>query len=309
MSKTKLGYPKIGHGWLALLLVIGVVLLASPHIELFLDKVTFTKGLLSFLGDLGASFIIGVVLVYTLELFTRKRQLQENQKFIDEVNKNVLASVYKRIIPESSFKEVEDTLLNARVERTNYEISLVLKEFPSELADDGIEQVNIDEHFLVHMHSSYTIRNLSSFRREHPVLFGVEVPVEKALEKFVQIDSFNIDGEEYVDDSDGEDPGKANLEKATTVTLEPYSSISVKMQGTTVKRKIDSEVWASIVPSDGVVVRIEAPNDIELNCRANHSKEIVFCEGHEQKQERVWKLEHGILPYQSIVAWWNGSKK
>lgn len=309
MKQPETKYPKVGHGWLVLLLLIGLVLLAVPHIELLLHKTTFVNGLLAFLGDLGASFIIGVVLVYTLELFTRKRQLQENQKFIDEVNKNVLSSVYKRIIPESSFKEVEDTLLNARVERTNYEISLVLKDFPPELAGDGLEGVNVDEHFLVHMHSSYSIRNLSSFKREHTVLFGVEVPVEKALEKFVKIDSFNIDGNEYIEHSDGDEPGKANLEKATTVSLEPYSSVSVKMQGTTVKRKIDSEVWASIVPSDGVVVRIEAPNNIELNCRANHSKEIVFCEGHEQKQERVWKLEHGILPYQSIVAWWNGSKK
>jgi hypothetical protein len=308
MSKAKLGYPKVGHGWLALLLVVGVVLLAIPHIELFLDKVTFTKGLLSFLGDLGASFIIGVVLVYTLELFTRKRQLEENQKFIEDVNKNVLASVYKRIVPESAFKEVEDTLLNARVERTNYEISLVLKDFTTEMVGD-LEDVNIDEHYLVHMHSSYTIKNLSGFKREHRVLFGVEVPVEQALEKFVKIDSFSIEGKEYIETNDADVPGKANLEKSKIVTLEPHSSLSVKMKGTTVKRKIDSEVWASIVPSDGIIVRIEAPKKIQLNCRANHSKEIVFCEGHDEKREKVWKLEHGILPYQSVVVWWNGSKK
>jgi len=100
----------------------------------------------------------------------------------------------------------------------------------------------------------------------------------------------------------------ANIEKSEVVTLEPFGQVTVKMTGTTVKRKIDSEVWASVLPSDGVVVRIEAPTDIELHCRANHSKSIVKCETHDAKMERVWKLEHGMIPYQSIIVWWNGCK-
>jgi len=87
-----------GHGWLVSLFLVGLVLMALPHIDIIFDQESFGEGLISYLADVGGSLLVGVVLVYTLEQFTRKRQQRENQKFIDDVNKNVLASVYKRKI-------------------------------------------------------------------------------------------------------------------------------------------------------------------------------------------------------------------
>lgn len=271
------------------------------------------------LKEVGIAILIAVVLIMTIEKFSHKKKeidLEEeteknrleliekenqNKIFLENCTTNVLQSVYKRYIPESTFVEVERCLLRGHCSRTDYLIDYTIRDFNQEDVDK-YNNNGSGEHFIVDVYSSYTLINMLDEEVKTDVFFGLEVPNEKEYSEITEITSFKVRKAEEITEavkvsSHGECHFKSN------VTLSPLEQVTIEMRGTTIKRKIDSEVWASRLPSDGIRVIVRAPENLEIHCKANNSHMM------KKVSTNFWELNHGIFPHQSIVLWWNGKNK
>ncbi len=234
-----------------------------------------------------------------------QRELQFS-RMLAQNGKTVLQSVYKRLIPEAAFKEVENILLNQRLERTNYRIEITLDELEQEQAGDDVDA---SLYFHMSMHSSYRLKNLTDKDYETMVTFGIEVPNEEKLSDITSVSSMKIGGEEFIERGDIEiRQGKHACEVSVKVKVPASGFLDVAMQGVTVKRRIDSEMWASLIPSDGLVISIMAPKGVDIECKSIHSKPLKLLEGCTNSNRKTFHLNYGIIPFQSILAWWNGEK-
>ncbi|WP_417447829.1 hypothetical protein [Idiomarina abyssalis] len=233
----------------------------------------------------------------------QKRQLQKELTALHQQNaKNVLSSVYQRLIPEAAFKEIESVLFNARLERKRYNIGIILRKLEN---IEGMSNAELSEYLALTMHSSYRLYNLTDKEYDTKVEFGLEIPNEQKLQQVTKIDSIMINGEEKL--SEGKSTKNNHIcDASVPVKIPAKGYIDVSMSGQSVKRKIDSEVWASLMPSDGVIVSIEGPDGLEIECRPNHSKQFEIRPTPKNINKKQFELNHGILPHQSIVAWWNG---
>ena len=71
-----------------------------------------------------------------------------------------------------------------------------------------------------------------------------------------------------------------------------------------VKRHTDMEVLGSVIPSDSLKLTVSTPDqDIDVCAYANHIEDLEVMM--EDPGIKVWYLDYGILPYQSISFWWS----
>lgn len=234
------------------------------------------------------------------DLLAQREDLYE--KLMDRNSQTVLTSVYKRFIPEAAFIEVEKVLLQQKVERRNYRMEIALEPIPK---TENINGIDLNSYFLLAMHSSYRLHNLTNEDLDTHVKFGIEIPNENKLKNLTKISSLTIDGNEMVSANNIEATEHACI-ISVPVKIPAHDCISATMEGVTVKRRVDSEIWASVIPSDGVVITLTAPEGVDIQCKANHSQQLKLLPGSLRSNRKTYHLPFGIIPYQSIVAWWNG---
>lgn len=279
--------------------LIGIILISiykiylpaegQPHISLYLFK------------EIGMAMVIAIMLVYSIELVTRKRHDLAAEKWQNEANKNVFRSIYKRYIPEAVFAEVESCLLNSKVYRDDYTINYTLRDM-----EEHELKMASNDHFIAEVKSRYTLINTTDSDIKHLVTVNLDVPNEDDFVKFTTITSVKADNVELlkacpiVTDVDG----KCLFQSEIIVSAGGQKEII--MQGQTAKRKIDSEVWSSRLPSTGLDIFITSPAGVEVKCNANNSSKIIMNEARNFSNVEVWELKNGIFPYQSVIMWWNG---
>lgn len=120
------------------------------------------------------------------------------------------------------------------------------------------------------------------------------------------MDEITIDGESFSGDTLEDEKIKeltdTHMIYRKTVSIPPAGQIKVSMRSHTVKRKLDMEVWSSRVPSEGLTLRVRAPADIPIHATANHSEALQ--KNRTDATSTIWKLDHGIFPFQSVIFWW-----
>ncbi len=67
-----------------------------------------------FFKELGVAGVIALILVFTIEKFTRQRHEKAANTLVEKINNNLFHAIYKRYIPEEVFSEVEKSLLKNR---------------------------------------------------------------------------------------------------------------------------------------------------------------------------------------------------
>lgn len=188
--------------------------------------------------------------------------------------------------------------------RDQYEITYTLREMTAQ----DLGGLN-DEHFVADVKSSYVLKNMTDENLTHTLKTNLEVPNEPAYVQFTEISSYQINEEERLTHG----PVKSNehglCEAEIQVSVPAGGSVRVLMTGKTVKRRIDGETWSSRLPSTGVTLFITAPDGVEVNCTAKHSKKIIPNKARDFAKTKVWELKHGVFPFQSVILYWNGTKK
>lgn len=78
-------------------------------------------------------------------------------------------------------------------------------------------------------------------------------------------------------------------------------------EATLIKQKLDQEIWASRIPSDGIKLTVSIPSkDLVVYANALHSEPLLPIINNDATKS--WELNHGIFPFQSVVFWWCGKE-
>lgn len=293
--------------------IMGLFGIATLLLAAWMSEVLDVKGNLYLkvatiaVAELGVAIIIALLLILTIEHHTRKMQKKDSDLLNNRVNRNVFEAFLKRSIPEAVYDEVQDCMLNNNVLRTDYSVDYRL-DF---LSDSDIKEHNIPpdlvrNYLACTIYSSYTLKNLTKVRISPDVQMHIELPSDKELHRCVEITDVKFNEQplhrrKLQDHTDFKD--KIHRIFRCNKGIEPDSSIRVQVTAKTIKRKLDSEVWASRLPSNGMTLTVRAPRSIRVKAEANHSKELKHHRS--ANDTSVWELRHGIFPFQSLIFWWD----
>lgn len=285
-------------GVLALWVYLVVFLISA--LLLFFSHVIEHKAWSLFIQELGFAGIIALILIFTIEKFSRARHQRAADNLVREINENLFHAIYERYIPAEAFAEVEKTLLKAKVFRRNHEVTYTLTNLP-----DKSSGVECERHVECLAQSSYILENITSGEVEHEVTLNLEMPIDKGWIEYLKIRQVVINKAQL---------DQATVEKHTSdtsaqrrfsypVKIPPGGRITVRTEATLVKRKLDQEIWTSRVPSDGLKLMVTIPSqDLEVFAHANHPEDLEITLNNDGTKK--WELNFGMLPFQSIAFWW-----
>jgi hypothetical protein len=90
----------------------------------------------SFLKELGFAGIIALIVIFTVERFSKGRHVKESNEFVEslinKINNSMFHAIYDRNLPHPIFKEIEEVVLSSQAytkdSRLDYTISFSIKD-------------------------------------------------------------------------------------------------------------------------------------------------------------------------------------
>jgi hypothetical protein len=248
----------------------------------------------AFLHELSFAGFIALIVIMTIERFTRERHLAEARNLISVINKNLFYAIYQRYIPPVVFREVERLLLSCDAFRTNYAITYSIEP----IADDQL-------HYVCAAQSSYELHNRADDEITHVVKLNLEKPLNVAHQPLCKILSVRIGNHILTDEEIAKHTsvGKTQIHFSYPTKVAPQSALKVDVAGTLIKQVTDMELWRTTLPAEGFRVTVSAPNGVTVEANSIHSQpaEVVHCAGN----KKTWEISGGLLPTQGMVFWWH----
>lgn len=280
-------------------LVVGLVslvlLLTSPLFAA--EWPVFTH----FLQEVGFAGIISLIVIFTIERFSRSRHERAAHALVEKMNNDLFHAIYKRYIPEEVFVEVEKCLMQSGVFRRGHDVNYTIQNI-----DEDDVDVDCNMHVKCLAQSRYILHNITKREVSHPVILMLERPVDPKWDNHCKIKSVKINGVK-LSDKEIEDSTKkteAQFVFCRDVIIPPSGTLEVVTSASLLKQKADSEIWASRLPSDGMKLTVSMPSkDIKVFAKALHSEKLVSIL--DNNVTKSWELKHGMFPFQSIVFWWH----
>ena len=260
-----------------------------------------------FLSELGIAGIVALIIIFTIDRFTRVRHENAANDLIRRMNKDLFHAIYNRYIPTSVFGEVEECLLKSNVLRTEYAIDYSLNEITvAEAEEHGISVADRESHLFCGVFSKYRLNNLSDKLHVHTMEMHLEIPIDENMQRFVRVDGVRADGKDLSEKEITESCSKTSthLVFKYDVQIPPNGHMDVSTNCHSIKRKTDMEVWSSRLPSDGLILRVITQGDVNVSATANHSQALTK-ETINNGKVMIWQLNYGIFPFQSIIFWWD----
>lgn len=254
----------------------------------------------SILKELGTAGIVSLVIIFTIERFTRTKTQKAADRLLERINADLFYAIYKRYIPNDVFVEVERALLHASVFRTDHEIYYTIENI-----DEPLDRVDISQYVRCRAQSRSRLKNVTGGPILHNVVLTLERPLDDALVKHCRIVSVKV-GDVFL--------ASAEVEKHTTATdtqivfrypvqIDAGKVLDVATDSLLLKGRTDQEIWASRVPSSGTSLTVSIPGrDLKVMANALHSEQLQPVLNTDVTKK--WELKHGMFPYQSVVFWW-----
>lgn len=254
-----------------------------------------------FFKEIGFAGIISLIVIFTVESFSRKRHEKAADALVEKINSDLFHAVYKRYIPEVVFAEVEKCLMHSGVFRHGHEVNYTIENLKG---DAGAGDCN--KHVKCLAQSRYTLRNVTEGEIDHPVILTLERPINPKLDGHCKIISMKINGNELKDEDilESTETTESQVVFRRNVKIPARGDVEVCSSSILLKQKTDSEIWASRLPSDGFKLTISMPGkDIKVFASALHSEKLTPILNNEVTKS--WELKHGMFPFQSVVFWWH----
>lgn len=253
-----------------------------------------------FLRDLGMAGFIALIIIFTIEKFTRERNNAAADRLIEKINGNLFRAIYRRYVPDEVFVEVEESLMFSSVFRTGHEVY-----YSIQVVDEPIDGIDCTKYVQCEARSNYMIKNLSDGPIHHDVVMTIERPLEEKLVNRCKILSVKIGKDNLSSDQILAATTLTDSQKVFrhAITLEKNEKIAIATSAALLKQKTDSEIWASRIPSDGITITVSVPGrDLAVNAHALHRQELEPIMN--TPVLKKWALRYGMFPYQSVVFWW-----
>lgn len=254
-----------------------------------------------FVKEIGFAGLISLILVFTIEKFTRGRHERAADKMVEKINFNLFHAIYKRHIPNETMAALEKTLFRSGVFRRQHELHYDIVSLPQN-AD-----MKCEKHVKCTASSRYKLENVTDSNITHSVVLTIERPIDSELEALCKIESVQIGSDNLTRQQIDAATSKtdAQIVFSHPIFLKSRQSVVIQSTAVLVKRKTDQEIWSSRIPSDGIKLTVSVPGkDLKVLANALHHEPLESLLSNESSSS--WELRHGTFPFQSIVFWWSG---
>ncbi len=251
------------------------------------------KTVASFLKELSFAGFIALIVIFTVERFSKERHRLETESLVRDINKNLFHAIYSRYIPNKVFREVERLLLNVDVYRKGYSVIYTIED----IEGDPI-------HYKCTAQSSYEIENLTEEPIDHSVGLALEKPLNDGMVGLCRIDSVKIGDKQLSQEEIAEHTTVSETQVVLSypIKIPSRSSVKVNQIGSLIKLKTDQELWLSRVPSDGFRLTVFVPKGVNVYANAVHSGAAELV--HDAGTKKAWEINEGMIPCQGFVFWW-----
>lgn len=300
-----------GLGFLSILISKSLSLVPTEH---WTYELAWFFGLLT--KELGVALMIAAALGYTVEALAREKHQRELNNFKQEISENVLAAVFKKIVPDSIFEEIRRGVLEQTIVKRNSSLNYDLLEIPQDEQDAlALEEAEKGSYLKCEITSRHELVNLAdSPIKGHEIKAGVSCDLHSKLADHLKIHHVTIrnldtgEEESYQDQSLEEriDAGEQQgfLLFKVLKELPARSKFEITVCSTTYKRIADTDVWTTLFPTENMSVTIRYPDSIKVSARSHHSKPLREETHNPKMNEKTYILEHGVFPHQGIAFWW-----
>lgn len=235
----------------AILILFGILVLLTGSSESIANKLTG-----ALISELGFAFFIAYVLGITLEIQSR---LEHDRK----IGRGILSYIYGIDLDNRMFFHTENHIFKSPFYRKE---ATVEYDF---FAKEG-DRVLIKQSF------SYLVQNISQKKLDYAIKSLVERPDKESLRHLLGKDEdyglnrLYVDGKKKKHNDvirarkEGEDTDEF-LSSSFVIPLEPGQSVRVKTINITEKYIIDTELWRSLRPCDGITLVVRWDRSFNLD--------------------------------------------
>lgn len=255
--------------------------------------------------ELGAAGLVAMFLVFTIERITRRRHQRAADELMEKINTDIFRAVYKRRVPEPVFVEFERLLLTTNVYRTGLEVIYILQsldDVDAREADPGGDYLRCT------IQSSFELRNLTENDISHPIYLFLDAPPASRFADLCGIDQVKLDGTALSSETIAQHlkPTEGGSRFNYRVEIPAGASVRIATTVHAVKPAINTEVWISSYPSDGLILTVTTIGiSLDVTARAAHTQRLD--QEMNNAVTRRWTLRRGLLPSQSVYFWWKPS--
>ncbi len=251
--------------------------------------------------EFGAAGLVAIFLIFTIERITRERHQRAADDLIERINTDIFRAIYKRRIPETVFVEFERLLLTTNVYRTHLEVIYTLQPF-----EGAATQPTKHGDFLhCSIHSTFELQNLTENDISHPIYLFIDASPDSRFADRCGIGQINIDGVPLAPEIIAQHLKATEGGSRFNYRVEIPAGKSVRIATTvnSIKPAINTEVWISSYPSDGLILTVTTLGvALDVNARAAHTQRLD--REIDNAVTRRWTLRRGLLPSQSVYFWW-----
>ena len=307
---------KIRRGILLSLLVVGIVaLLIGSFIEYSATN-EFGKSWLfqnktwvSLLKEIGFAALIAFAVTITIEQYTRRIDRERHEKEKADIKKSVFDAVFgiqspKHVI-DAAFREILSTEFVRSNHRSLYKMKISEFEVEGGTKIKGVLLTTFDDYELENVSHNPADMEIK-IEIEKPSLRGVRPP--KDLQKLV-VDGVEIGPDEIrAADLEWKDSNVFKRYEYKVKNVAPGGKVFVQMQVALVRGLDDTEVWYSLVPSDGLTLQVQLPPEIRsFGAFGIHRSDLQCTQNDLDEGYIEWRINSTTLPYQGIAFWWRHS--
>jgi|ERR1041384_3700192 hypothetical protein len=256
------------------------------------------------LNEIGIAGFVAMILAATIEYVSRKRDERRFKEEKEAIKSDVFEHVLGYKLPEGTFAELNEQILNASFIRKDFKVKYIL----SPLNDD-------DRFIKIQGQISYKVFNVTAGQKEFNFRTGIEkAPIvdfdNQVKFKVVKIRS---DGRDLLDLQD-EKTIKAAQDENTPRHLYIRKRFPIKGNqhvSTTIKfevvraREGGSEFFLTPLLALGFELFVDAWDGLEVSATAYLPEDLTDGDQHLKKQNSYhWVLERPILPFQGVYVSW-----
>jgi hypothetical protein len=286
----------LAFGLIGFSAILEVSLTIPPSDSVFHHATT----LIQFVNELGFAFLISLIIIMGLEQRSRDEfNITVNER-ITNIQDNVFKSTFSRNIPKSVIDEVDNLVLRADFTRENHTASYRFRLTNAQTMNIDAPDVDV---LVANVSVAYRIRNVSGVRKSYNIRPGIETSPIQELDAQSFFEELMIN--DVQQNLESEKSGNFIRLLINTADINPGDAARVLMRYQAIKHVRDYEIWRSLIPSDGMTLRVNMPPGVPL-CAANalHRAALTPLVRDTANGYYEWLLDQAVLPHQGIIFWW-----
>jgi hypothetical protein len=264
-------------------------------------------------SELGYAFIIAWVVSYFIEAGARREQNEAFERSMSEISRNVFAGVFRIRHEPEYVQAVVTNCLETRLVREGYDINYTVDAFtPEQEAEFGLDPGRFVQ---VTGAIRYRARNVGTYADRFTTSYTIPTRSGK-LTQLSALLGLRVGHKLYSeqDRSKLRVPQPANghptdLTYRFEFDLEPNESKEILIEAVLVKERSDSETFGFGMPTMDASVRL---NMNVPGLRFGGTPRIIGkwreVRSPENGRSGEWKVDHPILPYNSVILWWRSAE-